>query len=93
MKNIIKALNKELGDLPFIQNIIYLLKNFWSTKTQKEAILNFARKNGLAIIDFVPFDQNVVESEMRGNTPLEQKESTAVQAIEALSEKIIAKDN
>ena len=38
MKNIIKALNKKLGDLPFVQNIIHLLKNLWSTKTQKEAI-------------------------------------------------------
>jgi len=38
MKNIIKALNKKLGDLPFVQNIIHMLKNLWSTKTQKEAI-------------------------------------------------------
>lgn len=72
---------------------IHLVANRVMGETQKEAILNFAEKNDLAIIGFVPFDQNVVESEMRGNTPLEQRESLAVRAIEALSEKIITRDN
>ena len=72
---------------------IHLVANRVMGETQREAILSFAEKNGLAIVGFVPFDQNVVDSEMRGHTPLEQTESLAVKAIEALSEKIIARDN
>lgn len=86
---------KHITDLALGTDVkqIHLVANKVMGKTQKEAILNFAKKNGLAIVDFVPFDQNVVESEMRGNTPLKQRESPAVQAIEALSEKIMARDN
>jgi len=66
---------------------IFLVGNKIANEAQKKAIENFAGKNGLEILDFVPFDQNVVEAEMRGETPLIYKESEAMRAIEKLCEK------
>lgn len=72
---------------------VFLVGNKVGDKIQKENIRKFAEKNGLEILDFVPFDQNVVEVEMRGETPLKYKESAAVRAIQNLSEKLTIKDN
>jgi len=54
---------------------------------------NNTEKNGLAVLDFVPFDQNVVEAEMRGETPLKYEKSVAVRAIRNLSEKLMIEGN
>ena len=72
---------------------VFLVGNKIGSEIQEEAIRRFAEENGLRIIDLVPFDQNVVEVEMRGETPLTYKESVAVQVIQDLSEKLITKDN
>jgi CO dehydrogenase maturation factor len=67
---------------------VFLVGNKIGNEIQKEAVKNFAEKNGLKILDFVPFDAKVVEAEMRGETPLNYKESGAMRAIERLREKI-----
>ena len=38
MKNLVKALNKELGTLPLVQGVINRLNHLWSAKTQQEAL-------------------------------------------------------
>jgi CO dehydrogenase maturation factor len=69
-------------------NHVFLIGNKIANQTQKEAIENFAKENGLRILDFVPFDSRVVEAEMRGETPLKYKELEAARAIETLSTKL-----
>jgi CO dehydrogenase maturation factor len=72
---------------------VFLVGNKVRGKIQREYLTKFAGKNGLEILDFVPFDQNVVELEMRGETPLKNRDSTAVRAIQNLSGKLITNDN
>jgi len=60
---------------------IFLVGNKIANEAQKEAIKNYAEKNGLQILNFVPFDQKVVEAEIRGETPLRYRESEAVKVI------------
>ena len=72
---------------------IFLVGNKIANETQEETLRKFAEGNSLAILDFVPFDQNVVEAEMRGETPLKYKDSPALRVIRELSEKLDIKDN
>jgi len=71
---------------------ILLVGNRIQNEIQKEAIENFAEKNSLKILDFVPFDQKVVEAEMCGETPLKHKEFEAMRAIRKLCEKLAIKN-
>ena len=72
---------------------VFLVGNKIGNRTQKEAVREFAERNNLTILDFVPFDQNVVEAEMRGETPLKHEDSAALHVIQGLGEKISEKDN
>jgi len=72
---------------------VFLVGNKIGSNIQREAVSEFAEKNGLPILDFVPFDQNVVEAEMRGETPLKFEKSAAVRAIGNLCEKLIGEGN
>jgi len=71
---------------------VFLVGNKIGNDAQKETIKDFAQKNGLKVLDFVPFDAQVVEAEMRGKTPLNHRESEAVRAIERLSERLASKN-
>jgi CO dehydrogenase maturation factor len=72
---------------------VLLVGNKIGSQIQKETVGEFAEKNGLTILDIVPFDQNVVEAEMRGETPLKYRDSAALRVIQDLSEKLGKKDN
>ena len=72
---------------------VFLVGNRIGSQIQKETVKEFAEKNSLPILDFVPFDQNVVEAEMRGETPLHYEESVALRVIQNLSEKLTINDN
>jgi CO dehydrogenase maturation factor len=61
---------------------IFIVGNKIMDETQKEAIRNFAERNGLSILAFVPFDHRIIETEVRGDTPLKRKEIEAVRAID-----------
>lgn len=69
-------------------NQVFLVGNKIGNKIQREAVRGFAEENGLTVLDLVPFDQNVVEAEMRGETPLKYMKSAAVRVIQDLSEKL-----
>jgi len=71
---------------------IFLVGNKIGNEAQKETIKDFAERNNLRLLDFVPFDQRVVEAEMRGETPLKHKRLEALRAVEDLCEKLIAKN-
>jgi CO dehydrogenase maturation factor len=72
---------------------VFLVGNKIGNEVQKETVKNYAGRNSLKILDFVPFDQSVVEAEMRGVTPLKNRESEAVGAIEKLCEKLTARND
>jgi len=72
---------------------IYLVANRVMNDLQKRAIMDFAEKNDLEILDFIPFDQGVIEKDMQGVSPLSFKELEAVKAIDAISEKLLNKKN
>ena len=70
---------------------LYLVGNRVMNEAQKEAIQNFADKNGLSLLAFVPFDQKVIEADMVGETPLKNKEISAVKTIDNICELLLKK--
>jgi len=70
-----------------------LVGNKIASENQEATVRRFAERNGLTILNFVPFDEKIVEAEMLGETPLRYKESKGVRAIRDLSEKLIIDDN
>jgi CO dehydrogenase maturation factor len=71
---------------------LYLVGNRVMNAAQKEAITAYAEKNGLSLLTFIPFDPEVTEADMRGETPLLNKEIKAVQVIDGLCEALIEKN-
>ena len=72
---------------------VYLVGNKVGDKAQEETIRNFAQENGLRILTFIPFDRTVVEMEMRGETPLKERGSGAVRAINGLASMLTGKSD
>jgi len=71
---------------------IFLIGNRVMNSAQKEAIKSFAEKNGLPILEFIPFDQQVIEADMRGETPLKYKEIKAVRTIDNICGALVKKN-
>lgn len=70
---------------------IFMVGNKIGNEDQEETVRKFAEENELTILEFIPFDQKVVDAEMKGVTPLRQKESEALSAIARLGEQCITK--
>ena len=68
---------------------IYLIGNIVKNDLQKTAIEEFASKNALKTLDFVPFDQGVIEKDTQGISPLTFSELEAVKTIDSISDKLI----
>jgi CO dehydrogenase maturation factor len=86
---------KHIGELATNAGMkgVFLVGNKVSDDLQKATIKDFAEENGFEILAFVPFDQKVAESEMRGETPIKDKDSKAMQAIQELCEEITSARN
>lgn len=72
---------------------LYLIGNRIMNETQKEAVINFAKKNGLSILAFIPFDVKVIEADTLGKTPLLNKTIAAVRTIDNICDNLIKKDS
>ncbi len=70
---------------------LYLVGNRIMNDTQKEAIQTYAEKNSLTLLTSIPFDTNVTEADMKGETPLTNKKIKAVQAIDDMCDLFIKK--
>jgi len=70
---------------------LYLVGNRVMDEAQREAISSFAKKNGLSLLAFVPFDQKVIEADMLGETPLKNREIEAVKTIDNICELLLKK--
>lgn len=66
---------------------VFMVGNKVASDIQGGVIQKFASDNGLDMLDLVPFDQQIIDAETRGDTPLNEK-SLAVQAIQNLGEKL-----
>jgi CO dehydrogenase maturation factor len=65
---------------------LYLIGSRIMNDEQKAVIQNFADKNGLQVLDFIPFDTKITEFDMMGKTPLVNKDFTAVKTIDNICE-------
>jgi CO dehydrogenase maturation factor len=72
---------------------IFLIGNRIANDAQRNAVVSFARKYHMRVLDFVPFDPKVVEAEMHGETPLIYGESEAMKTVDKLCEKLEKKNN
>jgi CO dehydrogenase maturation factor len=70
---------------------VYLVGNRVMNEAQRDVITSFAEKNSISTLGFVPFDQEVIEIEMLGDTPLKHKEIKAVRAIDNICEALVSK--
>ena len=84
---------KHIHDLAVAGGIkhLYLVGNRVMNETQREAIQAFAERNSLNVLEFIPFDQGVIEADMRGETPLLNKEISAVQTIDNICDMLLKK--
>jgi CO dehydrogenase maturation factor len=81
---------KEMAQTAGMQQL-FLVGNRVMNDAQKEAIENFADKNGLALLALVPFDTKITESDMLGQTPLKNKGFPSVKAIDEICELLLKK--
>ncbi|MCW4046213.1 MAG: P-loop NTPase [Candidatus Bathyarchaeota archaeon] len=72
---------------------LYLVGNRVMNDAQKQAITAYAEKNGLSLLTFIPFDSKVTEADMRGETPLLNRDIEAVRVIDGLCETLIEKNS
>jgi CO dehydrogenase maturation factor len=70
---------------------VYLVGNRVMNQPQEEAIHSFAEKNGLVILAILPFDQKVIEADMLGETPLKNKEISAIRSIDNICDTLLKK--
>ncbi len=73
-------------------NQVLLVGNRVMNKVQEETISYFAKTNKIDLLGFVPFDQKIIETEMRGETPLVHKEFEAVKAIDNICDGFLRKN-
>ena len=84
---------KHIQDMAAVAGMkqLYLVGNRVMNEDQKVAIQTFADKNGLSLLAFVPFDQKITEADMLGETPLKNKEISAVKTIDNICELLLKK--
>ncbi|MCL2134959.1 MAG: AAA family ATPase [Candidatus Bathyarchaeota archaeon] len=68
---------------------LYLVGNRVMNDEQKVVIQSFADENGLQVLDFIPFDNKITESDMLGKTPLLNKEFVSVKTIDNICEFLV----
>jgi CO dehydrogenase maturation factor len=71
---------------------LYLIGNRIMSETQKEAVTSFAEKNGLSLLTFIPFDEKIIDADMLGETPLNNKGIKSMQAIDNICDVLLKRD-
>lgn len=67
---------------------IFLIGNRIANDAQENAVVSFARKHNMRVLDIIPFDPKIAEAEMHGETPLMYGKSVAMKAVDNLCEKL-----
>ncbi len=71
---------------------LFLIGNRIMNKTQKEAVESFAEQNGLSLLLSIPFDEKIIEAEMMGKTPLQNKNIAAMLAIDNICDILLSEN-
>jgi len=71
---------------------VYLIGNRVMNQAQENAIRSFAERNGLEVLALVPFDQEVIEADMLGETPLKNKGIASVMTIDNICDSLLKKN-
>jgi CO dehydrogenase maturation factor len=81
------SLAKEIG----IKNTL-IIGNKVASPQEGQLIEQFAKTNEIPVLGLVPYDEKILEADRKGETPLKQAgQSTGVQAIRTLGEKLLEK--
>lgn len=72
---------------------VFLVGNKIGNIDQKHLIKEYAEKNTLDVLGFIPFDETAMEMEMLGETPLKHESSKVLVAVKKLCETLMAKSN
>jgi CO dehydrogenase maturation factor len=79
------ALAKELG-----MKSVWLVGNKVKDSEESRLIEEFADKNGMSLLDLIPYDEHVVKADIKGESPLKNAEtSKAVTVIRETGEKLL----
>ncbi len=70
-------------------NQLFLVGNRIMNEAQQEAIQNFADQNGIAVLAFVPWDQKIIEADMKGESPLSNKDIAAIKTIDNICDLLL----
>ncbi|MCL1977088.1 MAG: AAA family ATPase [Candidatus Bathyarchaeota archaeon] len=70
---------------------LYIVGNRVMNDEQKVAIQSFANENNLQVLNFIPFDTKITESDMMGKTPLLNMEFPSVKTIDNICELLLKK--
>lgn len=82
-----RRINELASQAPIKQ--VLLVGNKVENEKQKRVIERFAEEHSLKLLGIVPFDPTVVEAEMCGETPLKNKDSLVLNAMQGLCEKLV----
>ncbi len=63
---------------------VSIVGNKVANEPQRNAIVSFAEKNNMTMLGVIPFDEYVVETEMKGETPIKNKGASSVKSIEKI---------
>ena len=68
---------------------IFLVGNKVANEVEGDSIRKFAENNGMLLLDLIPFDEQVLQAETGGETPLRNEQSKAIRSIEELGKKLM----
>lgn len=68
---------------------IFLVGNKIANEVEGDSIRKFAENNDMLLLNLIPFDEQVLRAETRGETPLRNEQSKAIQSIEELGKKLM----
>jgi CO dehydrogenase maturation factor len=69
---------------------IFMVGNKLAKPEERKLIENFAKKNDIPLLGLVPFDEQVIEADMNGETPLQYAETSgSVVAIRKIGEELV----
>jgi CO dehydrogenase maturation factor len=68
---------------------VFLVGNKVANEVEGDSIKKFAENNGMLLFNLIPFDEQVLRAEMRGETPLRNEQSKAIRSIAELGKKLM----
>ena len=68
---------------------VFLVGNKIASEVEGDSIRKFAENNGMLLLNLIPFDEQVLRAETRGETPLRNEHSKAIRSIAELGKKLM----